>query len=857
MTHPRKARRLAVAVAAAGLLTAGMAVAAPSTAQPTKPSNKQATNVPSEDQASERPAAGHEPEHPLEIAHKREAQLAAALERKAEGKNPFRGRGQNQEVPLEREGTDRIFVVLAEFGDQRYETATDKRFVDPPANGFPLPDPQPQTFDGPLHNQIPEPDRATDNTTIWQDDFSREHYEDMYFNRMAKYYERQSSGRYSVEGDVTEWVKVPYNQALYGRGFCGNPPGTPVTTCASTKALIRDALAVWVQDQLDSGQTMAQITDYLKTFDVQDRYDVDEDGNFQEPDGFIDHFQIVHAGGDEAAADPIYGSDAIWSHRWYSNLQAGGPGGLTGVNIGSNGGAYGLGANPANPVPNNPTGVWVGDYTIQPENGGLGVFAHEFGHDLGLPDLYDTSGNTGGAENNTAFWSLMSSGANIGDGGDTIGDAPTDLGAWELFQLGWLDAQGDQGPFYTVVQPGEKKTEKLGANVPATKNAKQAVFAVLPDKEVPLELGAPAPGSGQRFFWSTQGDNLNTTMTKAGITGTALTAKVSYEIEAEWDYAFLEASADGTTWTPVMTNLSDSTTHAGHNQSGFNNSGAGITGDSAGWTDLTATLPAGTTQVRFRYQTDGAAVESGFRVDDIAVDGAVIGTAETEDEGWTFSGFRTTTGSEVETFFNAYIAENRQYDGYDASLESAYNFSYPVTKPDWVEHYPYQDGMLVTYWDSSQGDNNVGDHPGEGLVLPVDAHPLLSHWADGTLMRPRILSYDSTFGFDRTDRITLRREVDLNGDGTITGAELQTGRIPSRPAVSTFDDTKTWWYGTDGDEVLVDHDNDPATPKVLRHPGRYQPGWYSVDVPKTGTLIRVLDEKHGYLKIRVEPKKRR
>jgi immune inhibitor A len=272
---------------------------------------------------------------------------------------------------------------------------------------------------------------------------------------------------------------------------------------------------------------------------------------------------------------------------------------------------------------------------------------------------------------------------------------------------------------------------------------------------------------------------------------------------------------------------------------------------------LTATLPAGTTAVRFRYQTDGAAAESGFRADDIAIDGTVIGTAETDTEGWTLDGFRTTTGSEVETFFNAYIAETRQYDGYDASLESAYNFSYPFTKPDWVEHYPYQDGMLVTYWDSSQGDNNVGDHPGEGLILPVDANPQLTHWADGTLMRPRILSYDSTFGLERTDAITLHREVDLNGDGTISGAEAQTGRIPSKRAVSTFDDTQTWWYGADGDEVLVDHDNNPATPKVLRHPGRYQPGWYSVDVPKTGTLIRVLDEKHGYLKIRVEPKKRR
>lgn len=832
--HPRKARRLAVAAAVGGLLIAGSAVAAPSIAQaPKKPSYKQATTAPSDDQATERPGAGHEPEHPLEIAHKRDAQLAAALERKAEGKNPFRGRGHSQEVPLEREGTDRIFVVLAEFGDQRYETATDKRFVDPPNNGFPLPAPQPQTFDGPLHNQIPEPDRATDNTTIWQQDFNREHYEDMYFNRMAKYYERQSSGRYSVDGDVTEWVKVPYNQALYGRGFCGTPPGAPVTTCASTKALIRDALAVWVQDQLDSGQTMAQITDYLKTFDLQDRYDIDGDGNFQEPDGFIDHFQIVHAGGDEAAGDPIYGSDAIWSHRWYSNLQAGGPGGLTGVNIGSNGGAYGLGASAANPVPNNPTGVWVGDYTIQPENGGLGVFAHEFGHDLGLPDLYDTSGNTGGAENSTAFWSLMSSGANIGDGGDTIGDDPTDLGAWELFQLGWLDQQGDQGPFYTVVQPGQKVTEKLGANVPATKRAKQAVIAVLPDKEVPLELGGPAPGSGQRFFWSTQGDNLNTTMTKSGITGTALTAKVNYQIEAEWDYAFLEASTDGgTTWTQVMTNRSDSATHAGHNQSGFNNSGAGLTGTSAGWVDLTATLPAGTNTVRFRYQTDGAAAESGFRVDDIAVDGTVIGTAETDNEGWTFDGFRTTTGTEVETYFNAYIAENRQYDGYDTSLETAYNFGFLPDSPDKVEHYPYQDGMLVTYWDSSQADNNVGDHPGEGLILPVDAHPGFSHWGDGTLMRPRILSYDSTFGLEKTDPITLH----LGGIPA---------RIRSQKAVPTFDDTLTWWFNRD------EHAATGA------HAGRYQPGWYSVDVPKTGTTIRVLNERHGVLQVRVEPKKKR
>ncbi len=186
---------------------------------------------------------------------------------------------------------------------------------------------------------------------------------------------------------------------------------------------------------------MAQVQDYLKTFDIQDRYDIDGDGNFQEPDGVIDHFQIVHAGGDEAAGDPNQGTDAIWSHRWQANLQPGGPLGV-GVNVGSNAGLVS-----STDVPNNPTGLWVYDYTVQPENGGLGVFAHEFGHDLDLPDLYDTSGNTGGAENNTGFWTLMSSGSNIGDGGpDGIGDDPTDLGAYELFQLGWLQPQGKLGP---------------------------------------------------------------------------------------------------------------------------------------------------------------------------------------------------------------------------------------------------------------------------------------------------------------------------------------------------------------------------------------------------------------------------
>ena len=828
----RHSRKAAAIVASTGLVAAGLLISSPTSANP-------GVSAPEEAPSADRPQGGHEPKHPLKIKEKRDAQRQAALERVMRGKSPFpKGTPKGEQIPLEREGTDRVFVVLAEFGNERYAGAGSAPnpttgdpgcpagcFTDTPP--FNLPDPEPTTFDGPLHNQIPAPDRTKDNSTIWQEDFNREHYEDMYFNRMKEYYRVQSSGRYSIDGDVTEWVKVPYNQALYGRGFCGTPPGTPVTTCASTKALIRDAMAVYVADQLKSGKTMAEIQEYLRTFDIEDRYDVDLDGDYREPDGFIDHFQIVHAGGDEAASDPIYGSDAIWSHRWYANLQGGGPGGLAGVNVGSNRGSYGTGAAATNPVPHNPTGVWVGDYTIQPENGGLGVFAHEYAHDLGLPDLYDTSGNLGGGENSTGFWTLMSSGSNIGDGGDTTGDAPVDMGVWELLQLGWLDAQGDQGPFYELLQPGQRKEVRLGKNVPASTGGAQALISRLPDAKRDFVVGKPF--SGTQMFWSGQGDNLRNTMTRTGVSGTNLTAKVDTVIEEDWDYAYLEASADGgKTWTIVPTNRS---TNTDPNQQ---NEGNGITGYSNGWVDLSATLPTGTNAVRFRYWTDVAYVERGLLVDDVAIDGKPIGTAET-DEGWVFDGFKRTTGTEQESFFNAYIAENRQYDGYDASLQTAYNFGNIQTQPDKVQLFPYQNGVLINYWNEMYTDNNVSTHPGAGQILPIDAHPALTHWSDGTLMRPRFLSYDSTFGTEATDAISLQEEYRVNGGPVQT----RTGSVASQPGVSVFDDRLTWWYGSD--------EHGGAT-----HPGRYKPGWYSVNPPKTGTTMRVQGfQDNGTVKVRV------
>jgi M6 family metalloprotease-like protein len=462
------------------------------------------------------------------------------------------------------QSTDNILTFLIEFGDQ-----IDPRFPSAPA--------------GPVHNAIPKPDRGADNTTYWVDDFNRDHYQDIFFGdgeSMTSLYSEMSSGRYTVHGDTSDWVKVPYNEASYGQ----------TESQADMTRFIQDGANAWYDHQKASGKSDAEVAEYLKQFDQWDRYDYDKDGNFNEPDGYIDHFQAVHAGEGEEAGAPEW---TIWSHRWSVGQRL-----RTGPAMNPNGG-----------VQIGDTGFWIRDYTTEPENGGLGVFAHEFGHDLGLPDLYDT----GGGENGTGFWTLMSSGSWLGHGQDSIGTTPDHMGAWEKLQLGWLD--------YATVAHDEKATLMLGPSMHATKKG-QALIVTL-----------PKDANGKDRF---------------------------------------------------------------------------------------------------------------------------------------------------------YIAENRQYAGYDATLEvGPYNFGWLETRPDWVEHFPYQDGLLISYWNTAVSNNNTLSHPGTGRILPIDARPAALRWSDGVVVRNRIQSFDSTFGVERTDRISLHRE---------TAAGLTTLSVPAQAPVPVFDDSDPMRY---------------------------------------------------------------
>jgi immune inhibitor A len=223
--------------------------------------------------------------------------------------------------------------------------------------------------------------------------------------------------------------------------------------------------------------------------------------------------------------------------------------------------------------------------------------------------------------------------------------------------------------------------------------------------------------------------------------------------------------------------------------------------------------------LRFLYRTDGGVAPDGFFADEItvSVDGAPLFTSggETDDEGWVLDGFVTTSGTETGDFPHYYIASNRTYESFDRYLATGpYNFGWASTRPDWVEHFSYATGLLISYWDTSQPDNNTSEHPGQGLILPIDSHPTARISPAGTPWRSRIQVYDAPFSLKKAPSFKLHLE----------GVRSHVKAEAPQPL---FDDSREY----------LD----------LRLPGA------GVDVPDTGTQIRVLSEKGTSMRIRVQP----
>ena len=581
------------------------------------------------------------------------------------------------------------------------------------------------TYAGPLHNEIDQPS-PDDNTSYWISDFTVDHYQQMLFGK--------SAGARSMYNYYLEQSGGTYAVDGHVYGWVKVPHSEAyygVNEGARVPELIRDAVQA-----LGNSVPWAQ-------------YDSNDDG-------IVDHVQFVHAGIDQSAGGPIW---TIWAHSSTVDPAA----------------------------PTSDPNIVVGPYTIEPEDGTIGVFCHEFGHNLGLPDLYDTIYS---GEDSTGFWTLMSSGSWLGAKGEALGTDPPSLGPWERAQLQFVNP--------VVVNPGQAKTVLLDPAAKAGTGTK-AIRVDLPDYPWTFHLNTPYGGTHE--WWSGRGDMITHTLTRAVTlpANSILTFQTWWDMEPYYDFGYVEVSTDGgTTWATVEGNIT--TTDDPY----LANEGNGVTGPSIwfqgnvdGWVPATFDLSAytGSVQLRFRYATDTAVTGNGWTWSNLAIRAGnttvFADTAATQDSGWVADGWQLTTGSIDETAENYYMIEWREPIGFDVSMNSWYNFV-AGNHAEFFKAYP---GMLLWYYTDQFSDNWVGVHPWQGMLQIVDAKPgripavgteKLSKYyfgvSEGLPALTRVNLADATFnlGFQASEKLTSYYGMPAK----IT--------IPAAARVAIFDDRKQW-----------------------------------------------------------------
>lgn len=154
--------------------------------------------------------------------------------------------------------------------------------------------------------------------------------------------------------------------------------------------------------------------------------------------------------------------------------------------------------------------------------------------------------------------------------------------------------------------------------------------------------------SGKSFWWSDRADSLDTTLTRVvdlrGVRSATLSFWTWYELERDFDYAYVAVSEDGARWTTVDAQATTRTDPNG------NNLGAAFTGTSGAsppsWlqqkVDLTP-YAGKRIQLRFELVTDGAVNLNGFALDDLEIPELGWRDDAEGDGDWSANGFVRST----------------------------------------------------------------------------------------------------------------------------------------------------------------------------------------------------------------------
>ncbi|MDP6536926.1 MAG: immune inhibitor A [Gammaproteobacteria bacterium] len=595
---------------------------------------------------------------------------------------------------------------------------------------------------------------------------------------LTHYYYHQSKGRYFVTGEVLPVVTVDNPSEFYGVPI-QNSDGA-WRNDVRPEILVEDALLAAVEQNPDFA---------WENFDVWDPQDYDGDNNYAESDGYIDHFVLIFAGKGQASCQGLFNlnqkftanapsdiydaleaveqecAQRIWPHRFALTKNNG-----RGPEVeGSTNRRGGIELK---------EGLWVYDYNMQSEYTNVSTFIHEFGHSIGLPDIYAAQTN-----NSTASWEAMSA---------TASPVPQELSSWSRLMLGWMQP--------CIINPRSASGAPVQSVYLKTMNDWQqdsstqaglcdSAMVILPPKIRELRMGEMQRINGEQAAYTGQGNDLNHYLSRsfdlADVTADEIVLEFDawFRIEAGWDYLYIEASTDGENYRRLLPVDKDDPadtssimpSRRGHDGLGTIPGFTGRSGDrdgdgrveSAAGCDVnlaralaedrigeTAIDPCEipdwvhaefdladyrgqTVEIRFHYFADMAAAEDGALVDNIEI--RALGYRDdfesSEFQGWSVEGFSLSAGSHDIAVPHFYLLEYR--DPYER-FASAYNYDNSLEEPGFIFYrdpesgqmeavdFRYRSGVLMWYYNGSYlwSQNEPAQFgPGNGFLLLVDSTP--------------------------------------------------------------------------------------------------------------------------------------
>lgn len=596
------------------------------------------------------------------------------------------------------------------------------------------------------------------------------------------YYQEVSGGALTINTTVTQWMEVPGNHDYYG------PENK------------------WGEFALQAVQAAAASGIDFSQFD--------NDG-----DGVVEGVAIVHQGaGQEVTSDE---SD-IWSHSYAFS-------------------SWGVAESERTF-----NGVVVDQYTIQPEwrsslgdINTIGVICHEFGHNLGLLDFYDTNEDTNGQYDGTGVWDIMASGTYNGIPG---GSTPAHHNPFSKAELGWINVTLINEPSEITLNPIYTSGEVLKINSPVENE-----YLLLENRQK-TGFDAYIPGGGMLIYHA-DGNLIEE-------------RRQSNNINVDSHQAFYPIAANGTIddascpfpGTAGATALTDSTTPAMEtwDGQGFNRSitaiemigevisfdfmsiqdGSPIEFDAIAsddrkidlsWTPATENYP-----VLVAWSSDGSFGEP--------VDGQIYSAGETIPGGGTVLYYGNAQTTFTHSGLNAlttyhYSIWSDKGDVYSPNLKDS-----AQTKPSAVSSFPwnegFENGLIRWYQEFKSGDTQWGTGPvyvDGAAVTPYAGSLYASFFQEGyttpsTRLVSPILNLEGTETYKlkfrhiqsqwEGDQDELRVLVKTQSSGTWEEIAHYNTNTPewaervldipySEPIEIAFEGTSNYGYGIGIDEVMV------------------------------------------------------